>query len=84
MVSSEPLSNGQYIAAIVATIGCPANLQTVIHELRLARLKIGSILEELENLAPDRDAIAKVREASESVVDETNRLGAIVRRLAER
>jgi hypothetical protein len=81
MSNAESVSSAEYIATIVAIANDSVNARTISRRLRIARLQIGSVLEDLEGLDPILEPPAQLREVSDSVLDDTYRLRSIMRDL---
>jgi hypothetical protein len=59
----------------------PHDVQTLIEHIRLTRIKLGSVLERLENFEPGQDALGELRDYAERVAIETQLLSETLRRM---
>ena len=55
--------------------------QMLVEDIRLTRIRLGTVLERLENFVPDQDAMDELRYHAESVATETQDLIDSLRRM---
>lgn len=75
------ITRQHYFDAIVKMNEPRADLESVLRELRVSRLKLGSILEQLENFEPGPAAIEQMHTCCDSIADEIDHLGDTIRQL---
>jgi hypothetical protein len=57
------------------------DVQTLLKDIRLTRIRLGTALERLENFVPDQDGLDELRYHAESVAIETQHLNESLRRI---
>lgn len=83
MDDQDIMTTQDYCGAIAYMVKDEATLHSVIEELRLARLKLGSILDRLESLQLSRDDLEGVRGQADCITFEVDGLVVLVRHLLE-
>jgi hypothetical protein len=83
MDDQDMMAASDYFGAIAHMVREEATLQSVRDEVRLARLKLGSILDRLETLQPSRDDLDAVRGQAECITFEVDGLVVLLRGLMD-
>ena len=68
---------------ITSIISRKYDVQTLVEDIRLTRIRLGTALERLENFVPDNGALDELRYHAESVAIETRYLNESLRRMME-
>jgi hypothetical protein len=83
MSASNLMSSGDCLDAIAEMVEHNTDLQYVVQQARLSRLKMGSILERLESLEPDLETLERLRDHTESIAYEVDCFALVLRELME-
>jgi hypothetical protein len=84
MDDSDMMARQDFIGAIAHMVEHDATLQSVVEQLRLCRLKLGSVLERLESLQLNKDDLEGIRGQSECITFEIDGLVVLLRHVMER
>jgi hypothetical protein len=81
MTALHMMTSGDCFGAILQMVEQKSDLESVLQQLRLYRLKLGSILDQLETFEPGPEALDQLRFHSDGIGTEVDSLNDIVRQL---
>ena len=84
MNACNTLTLDECFSAIPAMLERTTDLKYLLQQVRISRIRLGSILDRLENIESDEATLERLRDHAECVAYEIECLGMVLRNLSDR